>query len=58
MQRIHISRNITRDLIEKSLYLRSAEVLALREAVRKESSNAAAKKLRRSGNKRRRVNDK
>ncbi|MGX4803352.1 hypothetical protein [Bradyrhizobium guangdongense] len=57
MQRIHISR-ITRDPIEKSLYLRYAEILALREAVRKESSNAAAKKLRRTGNKRGRVNGK
>jgi hypothetical protein len=38
LQRINISKNIVLDAVEKSLCLRYAEVLALRKAVRKESS--------------------
>ncbi|WP_143198008.1 hypothetical protein [Bradyrhizobium sp. AS23.2] len=49
MQRIIVSKNVTLDPIEKSLCLRYAEVLALREAVRKESSTLATKKPKRNG---------
>ncbi|MEH2492828.1 hypothetical protein V1280_008767 [Bradyrhizobium sp. AZCC 2230] len=58
LQRINVSKSVTLDPIEKSLCLRYAEVLALRKAVRKESSTSATKRPRRSGNKRTRVNGK
>lgn len=58
LQRINVSKSTTRDPIEKSLCLRYAEVLALREAVRKESSTSTAKRPRRSASKRTRVNGK
>ncbi|MGY3346707.1 hypothetical protein ACVI1I_006710 [Bradyrhizobium sp. USDA 4459] len=55
LQRTTVSKSIALDPIEKSLCLRYAEVLALREAVRKESSPAATKRPRRNGSKRRHV---
>lgn len=58
LQRINVSKNIARDPIEQSLILRYAEVLALREAVRKESSTARTRRPRRSGSKRARANGK
>lgn len=58
LQRINVSKSTTRDSIEKSLCLRYAEVLALREAVRKESSASTMKRPRRNGSKRTRVNGK
>lgn len=58
LQRIDVSKSTTLDAIEKSLCLRYAEVLALREAVRKESSTSTMKRPRRSGSKRTRVNGK
>lgn len=58
LQRINIPKSIACDPIEKSLSSRYAEVLALREAVRKESSTSTTKRPRRNGNKRTRVNGK
>jgi len=58
LQRINVSKSITLDPIEKSLCLRYAEVLALRKAVRKESSTLAAKRPRRNGTKRAHMNGK
>lgn len=58
LQRTNVSKRTTHDPIEKSLCLRYAEVLALREAVRKESSTSTTKRPRRSGSKRTRVNGK
>jgi len=58
LQRINVSKSIARDPIEKSLCLRYAEVLALREAVRKESSAATTKRPRRSGSKPTRISGK
>ena len=48
LQRINISRSIVLDPVEKSLCLRYAEVLALRKAVRKESSTLATKRPKRN----------
>lgn len=58
MQRINVSKSIARDPIEKSLYLRYAEVLSLRKAVRKESLTSTMKRPKRSSNKRTRINGK
>lgn len=58
LHRINISESIARDPIEQSLSSRYAEVLALREAVRKESSTSITKRRRRNGNKRTGVNGK
>jgi hypothetical protein len=56
LQRIIVSKNVTLDQIEKSLCLRYAEVLALREAIRKETSTSVSRKPRRNGTKRIHVN--
>jgi hypothetical protein len=48
LQRINISKSIVLDPVEKSLCLRYAEVLALRKAVRKESSILATKRPKRN----------
>ncbi|MDN3278955.1 hypothetical protein QWJ07_32160 [Frankia sp. RB7] len=58
MQRINVSKSIILDPIEKSLCLRYEEVIALRKAVRRESSVLAAKRIRRSGTKQAHVNGK
>ena len=44
MQRINVTKSIRLDPIEESLCLRYAEILALRKAIRKESSTLASKK--------------
>jgi len=52
LQRINISKSTMLDPLEKSLCLRYAEILALRKAVRKESSTLASKKPKPNGSKR------
>lgn len=52
LQRINLSKSTMLDPIEQSLCLRYAEVLALRKAVRKESSTLATKRATRNGTKR------
>jgi len=58
LQRMIVSKSATLDPTERSLCLRYAEVLALREAVRKERSTLAAKRPRRIDAKRTYVNGK
>ena len=58
LQRMIVSKSTTLDPTERSLCLRYAEILALREAVRKESSTLAAKRPRLNDTKRVHVNGK
>jgi hypothetical protein len=52
LRRLIAAKSRALDPIEKSLSLRYAEVLALREAVRKQTSTLATKRSRRSDTKR------